>query len=83
MQHQNPEAANESSIDEPQYRWIREHGPLHIPDVTCADTEFRTISDDAGGSRDLLAVPLLHDGQPIGAIGVDRSPRMVPFTTGG
>ena len=23
----------EISIDEPQYRWIREHGTLHIPDV--------------------------------------------------
>ena len=22
------------SIDEPQYRWMREHGTLHIPDVT-------------------------------------------------
>ena len=23
----------EISIDEPQYRWVREHGTLHIPDV--------------------------------------------------
>ena len=23
----------EISIDEPQFRWMREHGTLHIPDV--------------------------------------------------
>ena len=28
------------SIDEPQYRWMREHGTLHIPDVRAC----RTIS---------------------------------------
>ena len=31
---------DEISIDEPQYRWIREHGTLHIPDVRAQ----RTIS---------------------------------------
>ena len=29
----------EISIDEPQYRWMREHGTLHIPDVR-AQNEF-------------------------------------------
>ena len=23
----------EISIDEPQYRWMREHGTLHVPDI--------------------------------------------------
>src|SRR5262249_48241777 len=27
------------SLDEPHYRWMREHGPLHIPDVR-AQNEF-------------------------------------------
>ena len=27
----------EISIDEPQFRWMREHGTLHIPDVRDAE----------------------------------------------
>ena len=30
------------SIDEPQYRWIREHGTLHIPDIR-AQNDFPMI----------------------------------------
>ena len=37
----------EISIDEPQYRWMREHGTLHIPDVR-AQNDFPTL-----GSRRL------------------------------
>ena len=29
----------EISIDEPEFRWVREHGTLHIPDVR-AQNEF-------------------------------------------
>ncbi len=32
-----PSAAIEISIDEPQYRWMREHGTLHIPDIRAAE----------------------------------------------
>ena len=32
-------ARAEISIDEPQYRWMREHGTLHIPDIR-AQNEF-------------------------------------------
>ena len=32
----------EISIDEPQYRWMREHGTLHIPDVR-AQNDFPTL----------------------------------------
>ena len=32
----------EISIDEPQYRWVREHGTLHIPDVR-AQNDFPTM----------------------------------------
>ena len=28
-----PTGCAEFSIDEPQYRWVREHGTLHIPDI--------------------------------------------------
>ena len=39
--------AREISIDEPQYRWMREHGALHIPDVR-AQNEFPAIG--SGGT---------------------------------
>ena len=32
----------EISIDEPQFRWIREHGTLHIPDAR-AQNDFPTL----------------------------------------
>jgi GAF domain-containing protein/anti-sigma regulatory factor (Ser/Thr protein kinase) len=44
---------------------------IHIPDVH-QDPEWRNIAGVAE-VRALLAVPLLRDGRPIGAIGVNRS----------
>ena len=38
-----PIARAEVSIDEPQFRWIREHGTLHIPDVR-AQNDFPTLA---------------------------------------
>ena len=32
-----PSSRVEISIDEPQFRWMREHGTLHIPDVRAAE----------------------------------------------
>ena len=32
----------EISVDEPQYRWMREHGTLHVPDVQ-AQNDFPTM----------------------------------------
>ena len=32
-----------SSIDEPQYSWMREHGTLHIPDIRSSQNDFPTI----------------------------------------
>ena len=40
----------EISIDEPQYRWMREHGTLHIPDVR-AQNDFPML----GSARRLRA----------------------------
>src|SRR5438093_2085009 len=44
----------------------------HIPDVS-QDPDFRLHVELAGEVKGLLAAPLLRDGRPIGAIGVNRS----------
>ena len=46
----------EISIDEPRYRWMREHGALYIPDVR-AQNEFPGIGS-AGNFRTFLVAPL-------------------------
>ena len=45
---------------------------IHIPDVR-QDPDFRLHVEMAGEVNALLAAPLLRDGRPIGAIGVNRS----------
>ena len=65
----------EISIDEPQIRWMREHGTLHIPDVR-AQNDF----PDAGfrrGSRTFLSVPLRQQGELIGTL-THVAPRCAP-----
>ena len=42
----------EISIDEPQYRWMREHGTLHVPDA-------REQKDSDIGITGGLAYPLV------------------------
>ena len=54
----------EISIDAPQFRWIREHGTLHIPDVR-AQNDFPTLGS-AAGTRTFLIVPLRQKGELIG-----------------
>ena len=56
----------EISIDEPRYRWMREHGALYIPDVR-AQNEFPGIGS-AGNFRTFLVAPLLQHGELIGAL---------------
>ena len=53
----------EISMDEPQYRWMREHGTLHIPDVS-EQNDFQVM--DFSGWRSFLAVPLRQQGELIG-----------------
>jgi GAF domain-containing protein/anti-sigma regulatory factor (Ser/Thr protein kinase) len=60
----------EISIDEPQYRWIREHGALHVPDVR-AQTDFPTLGS-AGNARTFLLVPLRQKGELIGVMNARR-----------
>ncbi|HEU4340588.1 MAG TPA: GAF domain-containing protein, partial [Candidatus Binatia bacterium] len=63
------------SIDESQYRWMREHGTLHIPDVR-AQNDF---SGFVGGWRTWLAVPLRQQGELIGHLNARRM-EVRPFT---
>ena len=67
----------EISIDEPQFRWMREHGTLHIPDVR-AQNDFPTLGS-VGGLRTFLAVPLRQQGELIGALSARRT-EVRPFT---
>ena len=67
----------EISIDEPQYRWMREHGTLHIPDVR-AQNDF-PMQDSSGGWRTFLAVPLRQQGELIGTLNARRI-EVRPFT---
>ena len=67
----------EISIDEPQYRWMREHGALHIPDVR-AQNEFPGIGSGRD-SRTFLVVPLRQQGELIGVMNSRRT-EVRPFT---
>ena len=54
----------EISIDAPQFRWMREHGTLHVPDVRAQD-DFPTLG--AGAEfRTYLCVPLRQQGEFVG-----------------
>ena len=66
----------EISMDEPQFRWVREHGTLHIPDVGCAE-RFSNVG--SSGWRTFLAVPLRQQGELIGAL-LARRTEVRPFT---
>ena len=67
----------EISIDEPRYRWMREHGTLHVPDVR-AQNDFPTVGS-AGDSRTFLIVPLRQQGELIGILTARRI-EVRPFT---
>ena len=62
----------EISIDEPRYRWMREHGTLHVPDVRAAQNDFPMIGS-AGDWRTLLFVPLRQQGDLIGTLNARRT----------
>ena len=67
----------EISIDEPRFRWMREHGTLHIPDVR-AQNDFPTVGS-VSDWRTFLAVPLRQQGELIGAL-IARRTEVRPFT---
>jgi GAF domain-containing protein len=68
----------EVSFDAPHYRWVREHGTLHVRDVR-AQNEFPTL----GPSREwrtFLAAPLRQHGELIGTLNARRA-EVRPFTS--
>jgi GAF domain-containing protein len=66
----------EIGIDEPQYRWLREHGTLHVPDNR---EQPELLVGLLGGWRTLLAVPLRQQGELIGSLNARRT-EVHPFT---
>src|SRR5262245_30193386 len=65
------------SLDEPQYRWMREHGALHIPDVR-AQNDFPALGS-AGDWRTYLTAPLRQRGELMGTLNARRT-QVRPFT---
>jgi GAF domain-containing protein len=65
----------EISADTPQFRWMREHGTLHVPDVR-AQNDFPDLGPV---SRTILIVPLRQQGDPIGTLSARRT-EVRPFT---
>ena len=65
------------SIDDPRFRWIAEHGTLHIPDAR-AQNDFPWLGL-VSGARTFLLVPLCHQGEVVGTLGARRT-EVRPFT---
>ncbi len=67
----------EITIDAPEFRWMREHGAVHIPDVR-AQNDFPLLGS-SGGWRSFLSAPLRQQGELIGALTARRM-EVRPFT---
>jgi signal transduction histidine kinase len=65
-----PTGRGEISMDEPQHRWMRDHGTLHIPDVR-KQKDFPMLGT-FGNFRTFLLVPLRQQGELIGALTARR-----------
>ena len=65
-----PIRRGEIGMDQPQHRWMREHGTLHIPDAR-AQNDFPMVGS-VGGSRTFLLVPLRQQGELIGLLAARR-----------
>ena len=66
-----PMRREDMSIDEPQHRWMHEHGTLHVPDAR-AQNEYPTRGS-AGSYRTFLIVPLCQQGELIGTLSARRT----------
>jgi GAF domain-containing protein len=66
------------SIEAPEYRWLREHGTLHIPDVCAQRNDFPELGV-VTGFRTFLAAPLRQQGDFIGSLNSRRN-QVRPFT---
>ena len=60
----------EISMDEPQFRWMREHGTLHIPDIS--EQNDLPMLGSRNGWRTFLVVPLRQQGELIGVLAARR-----------
>jgi GAF domain-containing protein len=69
-----PAGRAEISVDEPAPQWIREHGTLHVPDIS-EQNDFQSTS----GSRTFLFVPLRQRGEVVGTLSARRT-EVRPFT---
>src|SRR6185503_6222348 len=63
-------------IDAPQYRWMREHGTLHVPDVS-EWSDFQIVGTRVWRSG--LTAPLRQKGELIGVLNARRI-EVRPFT---
>ena len=68
----------EMSLDEPWFRWMREHGTLHVPDARAAQNDFPTLGALAG-FRTFLGVPLHQQEEFVGILTARRN-EVRPFT---
>jgi two-component system, NtrC family, sensor kinase len=57
--------------DDPRFRWMREHGTLHVPDVRAAQNDFPMLGS-SGNRRTYLGAPLNLQGEVIGALDARR-----------
>ena len=71
----------DNSIDEPHWRWMREHGTHHVPDVRAQNDFFRSFRGLSfrGVWCTYLGVPLRQQGEFIGALYARRT-EVHPFT---
>src|SRR5262249_20569497 len=75
-----PIARVERSIDEPQFRWMRERGTLHIPEIeTQHEFSMLGVVGNLRLFRTFLAAPLRHQGEFIGGLFARRT-EVRPFT---
>ena len=70
--------ASRSVLMSQQFRWMREHGTLHIPDVR-AQKRFPNIWVPSAAARTFLVVPLRQQGELIGTLNARRT-EVRPFT---
>ena len=73
-----PMPRNEVSVDAPEFRWVREHGTLHIPDLREQRNDFPGLGSIIGFLT-FLAAPLRQQGELIGSLSARRIEAR-PFT---
>jgi len=65
------------SSDTPQFRWMREHGTLHVPDIRAQRNDFPNLGVIAST---ILIVPLCQQSEIVGTLS-SRRIEMRPFSS--